>query len=474
MNRIFFFFLLIIISNNIYSQSWTAINRTDKYNYKINNNDTIACTIYVDSIKVIGTDSIFYLNKVFGKCDTCIGGDNNTTVYSNGHSQFLKSAITKNIQQIQFADSASFYIKQFSNLNDTWIFDSIQNISATVVTLNIQSIFNIIDSVKTIVLSTTDTIILSKLFGIIQFPVIPFNGKHYRLVGIEGRNLGLITPKANDIFNYQIGSIFQYKGHYLDPGFNSYYTYQMEVLENLSQQDTIKYRIEKIGIKYDNPYTMDTTGLIASIDTLKITNNSTSNYNSFANELIDAYPVFNGLLASNLYYENMYKSLTSFEDSSGILVRTTNNKLISQHILSNVYTQYLSKQFDWFRFKLVSGIGLVSYDCQNFEQVGWERLEGYVINGDTTGIVYPRYVLTNINTFQNPEKFKYSLDQETLKLFINSSTWLKIYDILGKQVYSDYILNKNKEVNLSFLKSGVYLIVLNDKSKKQTIKYVKN
>lgn len=55
MKHIYSLILVIIFSNNMHSQSWTPINTSDKYNYKINNNDTIACTIFVDSIKVYNT-----------------------------------------------------------------------------------------------------------------------------------------------------------------------------------------------------------------------------------------------------------------------------------------------------------------------------------------------------------------------------------------------------------------------------------
>ncbi len=477
MKRFYYLVMVIVFSNNIYSQSWAPINSFEKYNYKISNSDTIACTIFVDSIRVIGSDSLLYLNTVYDKCDTCTCNNQPyTTAYSSGHSQFLKKVIKRDNNNVfTFSDTVNFYLQPYALLNTTWVFDSINNINAVVVNIGEQIIFGIVDSIKTIILSTGDTICLSKQFGIIQFPVILSNDQYYRLVGIEGSNLGLITPKANDLFNYPVGSIFQYKGGYGDPGISFYYIYQMTVLENLSQADTIKYRVQKIGKRYENPYTMESTGYFSYFDTITILNNSQNYLNSYTNNLISLSPIYYGANICCFPSPNEFKTLTSFVDSSGVLIRTTNNVIIQQYEISSTYIQFLSDNFDRYRISFVPGLGQVSFDYFKFEQ-GWnEYLQGYIINGDTTGNIYNSALLANISTISNNENFEFILDSKTnnLEIMTSSILHLSIYDVLGKLVYNNSINNKSEIVNLSFLKSGIYLIVLFDKNNRHTIKYLK-
>ncbi len=61
------------------------------------------------------------------------------------------------------------------------------------------------------VLSTNDTLILSKEFGIIRFPFAYNSPYFYQLVGINDLHLGTTVPMFEDIFNFEVGDMFEYE-----------------------------------------------------------------------------------------------------------------------------------------------------------------------------------------------------------------------------------------------------------------------
>lgn len=70
----------------------------------------------------------------------------------------------------RFADTLIFELSVNNGINDSWMFDAANNISATVLYSGIQTVFGSNDSVKTALLSTNDTILPSGNHGILQFP----------------------------------------------------------------------------------------------------------------------------------------------------------------------------------------------------------------------------------------------------------------------------------------------------------------
>ncbi|GAB4259924.1 MAG: hypothetical protein Kow0079_16920 [Vicingaceae bacterium] len=74
-----------------------------------------------------------------------------------------------------------------------------------------------------------------------------------------------------------------------------------------------------------------------------------------------------------------------------------------------------------------------------------------------------------VTVYPNPNNgtFTVNINKQKLQLDIN------VYSTIGKLVYTDKIKNNNKQLDLSFLPSGIYYIQLSDKQSKQTIKIIK-
>ena len=64
-------FVITILISNSYSQNYKPLVIGNKYNYIQGNNDIITTTIWIDSIKLSGGDSVYYLNRIITNCDSC-------------------------------------------------------------------------------------------------------------------------------------------------------------------------------------------------------------------------------------------------------------------------------------------------------------------------------------------------------------------------------------------------------------------
>src|SRR6186713_2375289 len=158
-----------------FSQNWSAINMNDKFNYRLDSDEVISATIWADSVDWNGSDSVFYLNRVL--CDSCatfIGGPNpwcDSCYGLKNQPQFMqRKSVVSASGMVNFRDTNNIVLNTLAALNDTWLFDSVQSISATVLAISQDSVFGNTDSVKTLLLTTGDTVKLSKSYGLLQFP----------------------------------------------------------------------------------------------------------------------------------------------------------------------------------------------------------------------------------------------------------------------------------------------------------------
>lgn len=207
-------FLLMVISSTGFSQSWQPLTIGWKYNYKLDSSAFITNTIWIDSAEFINTDSVFYLNRIVTHCDTCtaaLGGPNpcDSCYALKNQPQFLQRKVTGLANGIfYFNDTSKIVIASSAALNDTWLFDSINNITAQIISVGTDSVFGTIDSVKTILLTSGDTIKLSMSYFILQYPDLYGQNSYYHLAGIEGPNIGEKVPGFWEFFDFNVGDVF--------------------------------------------------------------------------------------------------------------------------------------------------------------------------------------------------------------------------------------------------------------------------
>lgn len=208
-----FAFLLSVIS---YGQNWNVFNKSYRYNYKFDNSALISNVLFADTVKQTGTDTTYIMNN--------IGVVTGSIVLINKPQFLMKKIIKEANGNVKLQDTTNITIIPTCTLNQSWLFVSNYNLTATCVITSMELLFNTIDSVKTILVNNVDTIKLSKQFGIIQFPKLYGQNKYYRLAGIENRAqydsiplYGEKVPNAWDFYRFNVGDKycldFQAGGH---------------------------------------------------------------------------------------------------------------------------------------------------------------------------------------------------------------------------------------------------------------------
>lgn len=504
---IFCFFLGILISINISAQNWNVFNKQYRYNYIYDNNSLITNVLFADSIKQIGNDSVYFMNRIgiecTGTCPTITTAITTTAmVIVPNMPQFLQRTIIKYSNGlVMLKDTAKQVIKPNCILNETWLFDSVNNKNAQCINLSTQTIFSITDSIKTILIDGTDTLKLSKQFGIIQFPNVYNKNKYYRLVGIENESIyeqsalyGLKVPNAWDFYNFDVGDKFCYYGQ------NEFFCGS----SCFGGSDTIKTIeiINKIispstGFNYTiNQKKQVKTGGYAwmfggSYSTDTITNvNVQINYNNISKNL-NANTMYPGQISTYFSYpgNNEPANIVKFGvDNNGKFYKYygPNCQSYSPLILPNTSAvigyslspnQYLELNNNYVAYSLVFGVGLgqvtkiyinypptinkICMTCalkSGIPYLGTEIFVGMIENQITTNktIIYP-----------NPTNGEVTIDSKK-----NEIIKIELLNSIGQLILIKEINEVTFKLNLKDYNNGIYLIKIYNKSGLQEIKKI--
>jgi hypothetical protein len=224
--------LALFISGNLFSQNWNVFNKNYRYNYKYNFSQLVTNVMFAETVQQSGTDTIYALNRIgvecTGSCPTLPSPPSPTVTYVVPNMpQFLQRNIRKYQDgRVELFDTTDMIIVPSCTLNQNWLFDNLHNKTAICTDISTVTVFGITDSVKTILVDNTDSVQLSKSFGLLLFPNPYGKNKYYRLVGIENKNsydkyalYGEKVPNAWDFYNYQVGdTICSISYHWDDNG----------------------------------------------------------------------------------------------------------------------------------------------------------------------------------------------------------------------------------------------------------------
>ena len=211
-----FLFLFIISSLSAFSQNWSIINSNERYHYKTRESDFYTNTIQVDSIFYDGTDSVFYLNTICKPCDTCaILG----TYIAYQEQCFNKIVRKMSNGNYVFYLPDTFYINANDAIGDTWIYriNASDTIFASISNIDSASVLGIPDSVKSILLSNNDTLLLSKNYGMLQMLELS-DTQTFQLIGLQTQHIGFTLPTWREIYDFNVGDSFYYYSAYAISG----------------------------------------------------------------------------------------------------------------------------------------------------------------------------------------------------------------------------------------------------------------
>jgi hypothetical protein len=486
-NKVTILFLFFFIFS--FSQNWDVFNRNYRYNYKYNYSSLISNVLFVDTVKAVGIDTVYSLNRIGlvcnGSCPT-LSIIPTTTVLVTNIPQFLQRNIRRyNNGLVKLYDTTKIVINPYCVLNQTWLFDSVYNLTAQCVLINTENIFSSVDSVKTILINNVDTLKLSKQFGVIQFPELYAKNKYYRLVGIEKRKyydsipfLGLRVPNAWDFYNYNVGdqmwttSSYYYGSGPMAP--TSCQIFKKTIKSKTILPDGFVYNMDEYGVSYSVPGIFSCNQYLPNPPSL---NNFNISFTGLTKDSLIENRMFPNMVAP-LFGNITPKNITKFGlDNNGIFYKYFGPSCNSSPI-TVMPNQTAVNGFDSFysnpayysilssgeKYALCYGVGFgeINSNYDYFETFSDFCLNKFIKNNITyfggsnilgleetskeqSGLVYP-----------NPAN-------SVLNFRLEGAFQIKIYNSVGQLVLNKQ-LDDTKELDVSNFNSGIYLIKMKNDS----------
>jgi hypothetical protein len=464
--------ILLSLYFTVDAQQWKPVSNTEKFNFRIDTATYVSNVISVDSFALQGADTVFFLNRI-------VTPSSNPYRWLYDQPQFLERRMIRKQDGIYlFTDPGSFRLNTLAGLNASWTFDTVANLTAQVTSKIYEQVLTQWDSVKTITLSNSEIIRISKDHGIIQFP-LQGTSHYYLLEGIAGRNLGILVPGFRDIFNFHTGDVFQYRNEYLQYG--AYQGNVSLVKQTIGSRDSsssgYSYGLTISGMRWNKDpivgYEWDTTHF----------------YNNTTEVFTDSTFHFSNINPSGLVHNppldyipmNSAAIMHIFPDTGQTVSRQMGqdvfdgpDKLFSFGTGDTLVPDYANEYFD----KYTVGLGRVAYVFAPFETYYEEKLIGYVKNGDTTGIVYSDDFLLEKVPEKEAGKFNIFPNPVTDNLFIEGTSFsrntiLSLMNAEGQELIQKQIMNQKTQVDLGFLPAGVYFLRIKNEKTVQIIKIIK-
>lgn len=491
----FIILFLLALTFSVTAQNWNAFNKEYRYNYIYDYNALVTNVLFTDSVKTIGSDTIYYMNRIgvecSGSCPTITTAITTTaTVIVPNMPQFLQKTIIKTANGIiQLKDTGNWVIKPTCTLTETWMFDSVSSKTAQCVNISTLTIFSVVDSVKTIIADGTDTILLSKQFGLIQFPNMYGKNKYYRLTGIENASsydqtalYGYKVPNAWDFYNYDIGDKFCRQGS------NQWVAGASNAGGSSWNRETIilnKTFQPGVGFSYTVTENQQTSSWT-------LTNAGTTSSSSFTSTTSVLNYTLNSKLTENVMYPGqIIQYLPNFQpnDHINIIKYGTDNygKFYKYHgPPCNTYTNAaLPNANTYISFKKNSGylvpdsypytgcfgvnLGVVGYYLSTFASWGRECMTCAVKGGtlylgaetNLVGISENKLLEKNIFIYPNPTSQNITIESNGMTFDL-----IEVCNVLGQKILSKELENLTKsELILTELNAGIYFLKVYSKGK---------
>jgi len=467
--------LITMLSANLMAQNWSPILVNHKMNYQHSDSSYISHTIWVDSTQLSGTDSVFYLNRVVKDVP------GNPEIVLRNQPQFLMEMMVREIYGIySFIFPNHYFIGTQFGIGSSWTFDMTNNINAEITELLTENIFGIQDSVKVISLSDGNDIRLSKNFGILKFPDFENDG-YYELVGIQNTEFGESVPDFWDIYDFEVGDVFQLHSEWYIPGeyevkttktrinskeiYNDHYTYNINRITRklLYGQVSFDFFEGDMSYYYDDYYRINKfqndSIYLAGLDCSP--NNSDPYLQSKMMIYFDSLGIITKQWGVNFgvffyNYENLYYNTDPPGDT---LIKLGEVECFGGEPHGVTYAKSL-------------GLTSTTYN-DNFESWNYSYLMGYVKNGDTIGTIWSDSLLlvgieaqnlsqaSSIKVYPNPTNDWLNFEQICSKTTLN----IEIQNLFGQIVKEvNIILSSHYILNVADLKAGVYFYLIKDEN----------
>lgn len=241
------FCVLLLLGQPAITQNWQPISAEQGYYAWLLDGDEAYRFIRVESTFSAGEDLILKLTDRTAPCDTCAAPvtsciESPPGVFRRFDPHFLQKTLTISPgDRYHFSDTGSVVLLAAAQVGESWMWDTLANVTAMVHAAEKTTLWGQEDSVKTLLLSTGDTVRLAKGLGLLQFPEGYQAGRYFRLKGIQHAKLGITLPTVKDIYDLEVGDRFEY----------SIYNSQYSDYEDITRQYTILSKTQTpLGVSY--------------------------------------------------------------------------------------------------------------------------------------------------------------------------------------------------------------------------------
>ncbi len=508
--RIIYTIVFINLIALAYSQNWAVFNKNYRYNYSLENESYTTVVIFADSTLIQGVDTIYSLNRIATKCDSCWfyypePGVADSNYIMINQPQFMQRRIVYSNNQYRLSDTSNYIIPRFLSLGNTWTFNASRGITAQVISATIKNYFGVSDSVNTILLSTNDSIIISKQFGIVKYPAQFGQQMYYKLRGIESDSvydvLALYGEKVPNFYDF-----FKLK-----PAVIHYYSYEHRYTGLPGAQCFAYYYAKKTttsssnigGVLY-NSFIEDRKGCSAScmpgsfpgscginnpfvFPSLPVNTQTAVNVptyyqhywdhfytSSYNNQFITTsmggrYVVKFGKTTNNHFYKTY-----GYSCFSGYLGEMKPNYSHCDYLPSSqnsnvYYTTGLDINGGFGRIgeTFIEGYGEVNKFMGVFESIEYYCTSTIIDGADTLGEIIPYGIYTNINSLENNNYSSFGPNPTQDIITINfpfeatgNNGTIEVKDVFGKTVFQKTIMSgaSLEKINLQNCAQGIYFV----------------
>lgn len=456
------------------AQNWQLFNPNEMYHYSFADSNKYAYSLKVDSMSVSGTDTIYHFNRIAFVADT-----NSTFLAINQALYGERKAKKLSAEEWIFFEPDTVYFNLKDSVGMHWQYKT--GIGADYIKKDSMSFLGISDSVRWIVLSTNDTLLLSKNYGIIRFVNYYFNPfdslkREFTIYGEQQAALGFHLPTWKDVFNYSIGDSFCIHG---SPDQNpveehSFTTFNENqfILDKHEFDDSIVYYVREnhqyhIDFFYGPPYSYDHTSG-GNINRIITVNDFPFNLLSRGTFIHHYIALTDGLLSSGSVptsYDSTYNVLDIIEEDSFLLIKnqieTFDGVFMASTPIPNIIklNPGMSISYD---FVYKTGSGFILNQFSNFEN-------GFDYTKDAYTSSCKIYV--GIDEITSPEvKVFPTIVDDLLQIESNEP----IQSILISNVMGELEMNTTeKNIDVRTLSKGMHLLQIHSGEAVQIHKFIK-
>lgn len=467
--QLIIFFMFVAVSAN--AQNWNVFNKNYRYNYKFDNSTLISNVLFTQYVSIVGSDTIYPLNG--------IGVEVGSSIVPNMPQFLMKKIVKKANGNVELQDTTYISIIPTCTLNQSWTFDTFYNLTATCVAISTVNIFNTLDSVRIILVNNTDSVTLSKQFGIIQFPKLYAQNKYYRLAGIEKEPIydsvalfGEKVPNAWDFYDFNVGDQMCLNSYYIHMINTNSFVGNCKLITRVFNSKTIlpmpnngySYNVLDVGRMRNSMNFwgdhLDCTSFGPSQP--PITSTNTTIY-------------FFGLHNAGLYENRMYPGQYNSDHNGLVKFGLDNN---------GTFYKYINSACQNTLYTILPNATLTSNYSGEMYGVGLGQIyrDGYVFEGAERTCV--SCFLKGSTTYFGPFSGVGIIDnnkEQTLNFFPNpANAWVrlpidlgtvKLFDPFGKLLKEEKLENKNT-LNISELPNGLYFLEIQTDSFKSSQKLI--